>query len=92
MAGPTENKSLTDVVRTETPAHEPAHTAANSAAERRGGVPPHGSPAAGVQPQSIRLIDEVVAGNRLLAVTLQTDPDLEQPRPDQLLRAAVLPA
>src|SRR6267142_5208644 len=34
--------------------------------------------------QSIRLIDDVVAGNRLLAVTLQTDPDLEHPRSDQL--------
>ena len=34
--------------------------------------------------QSIRLIDDVVAGTRLLAVTLQTDPDVEHPRPDQL--------
>jgi ATP-dependent Lon protease len=34
--------------------------------------------------ESIRLIDDVVAGNRLLAVTLQTDPDAEHPRPDQL--------
>jgi ATP-dependent Lon protease len=34
--------------------------------------------------QSIRLIDDVVAGNRLLGVTWQTDPDVDQPRPDQL--------
>ena len=34
--------------------------------------------------QSIRLIDDVVAGNRLLAVTLQKDPEAEHPRPDQL--------
>ncbi len=35
-------------------------------------------------PQSIRLIDDVVAGNRLLAVTLQKDPEAERPQPDQL--------
>jgi len=34
--------------------------------------------------QSIRLIDDVVAGNRLVAVTLQKDPEAEYPRPDQL--------
>ena len=34
--------------------------------------------------QSIRLIDDVVAGNRLLAVTLQKDPEAEHPGPDQL--------
>jgi len=34
--------------------------------------------------RSIRLIDEVVAGDRLLGLVLQTDPDLDQPRPDQL--------
>ncbi|HUI07574.1 MAG TPA: endopeptidase La [Verrucomicrobiae bacterium] len=34
--------------------------------------------------QSIRLIDDVVAGNRLLAVTLQKDPEAEYPHPEQL--------
>ncbi|HVM62183.1 MAG TPA: endopeptidase La [Verrucomicrobiae bacterium] len=34
--------------------------------------------------QSIRLIDDVVAGHRLLGVTWQTDPDADEPRPDQL--------
>jgi ATP-dependent Lon protease len=34
--------------------------------------------------QSIRLIDDVVAGNRLVAVTLQKDPETEHPHPDQL--------
>ena len=35
-------------------------------------------------PQSIRLIDDVVAGDRLVAVTLQKNPDDEQPRREQL--------
>ena len=35
-------------------------------------------------PQSIRLIDDVVAGDRLLGVTLQKNPDDEQPRGEQL--------
>jgi ATP-dependent Lon protease len=34
--------------------------------------------------QSIRLIDDVVAGHRLLGVTWQTDPDVDEPRGDQL--------
>ncbi len=35
-------------------------------------------------PQSIRLIDDVVAGDRLVGVTLQTSPDEEHPRREQL--------
>lgn len=35
-------------------------------------------------PQSTRLIDDVVAGNRLVGVTMQKDPEQEHPRPDQL--------
>ena len=34
--------------------------------------------------QSIKLIDDVVAGNRYVGVTMQKDPELEHPRPDQL--------
>ena len=33
---------------------------------------------------STKLIDDVVAGNRLLVVTLQKDPEVEHPRADQL--------
>ena len=33
---------------------------------------------------STKLIDDAVAGNRLLVVTLQKDPDVEHPRADQL--------
>lgn len=35
-------------------------------------------------PHSIRLIDDVVAGDRLIGVTLQKNPDEEHPRGDQL--------
>ena len=35
-------------------------------------------------PQSIQLIDDVVAGDRLVAVTLQKEPDENHPRPEQL--------
>src|ERR1022692_1074443 len=84
MADPTENKLL-DVVKTETPAQElPTRLPILPLSDVV--VFPHMvAPLLVSNPQSIRLIDEVVAGNRLLAVTLQTDPDLEQPRPDQLL-------
>jgi len=84
MADPTENKSLTDVVKTETPTHDlPTHLPILPLSDVV--VFPHMvAPLLVSNAQSIRLIDEVVAGNRLLAVTLQTDPDLEQPRPDQL--------
>src|SRR5882724_8723619 len=85
MAEATENKLLQDVVRTETPAHDlPTRLPILPLSDVV--VFPHMvAPLLVSSPQSIRLIDEVVAGNRLLAMTLQTDPDLEQPRPDQLL-------
>ncbi|HXI82698.1 MAG TPA: endopeptidase La [Verrucomicrobiae bacterium] len=85
MADPTQNKILTDVVKTETPAHDlPTRLPILPLSDVV--VFPHMvAPLLVSNPQSIHLIDEVVAGNRLLAVTLQTDPDLEQPRPDQLL-------
>jgi len=35
-------------------------------------------------PESIRLIDDVVAGDRLVGVTLQNNPDDELPRHEQL--------
>src|ERR1039457_4203620 len=83
MPDPTENKLL-DVVKTETPAQElPTRLPILPLSDVV--VFPHMvAPLLVSNPQSIRLIDEVVAGNRLLAVTLQTDPDSEQPRPDQL--------
>jgi len=85
MAEATENKLLQDVIKTETSAHElPTHLPVLPLSDVV--VFPHMvAPLLVSNPQSIQLIDEVVAGNRLLAVTLQTDPDLEQPKPDQLL-------
>src|SRR2546422_3529103 len=35
-------------------------------------------------PQSIRLIDDVVAGDRFLCVVLQRRPDVENPAPEDL--------
>ena len=85
MAEPTENKLLPDVIKTGTPAQDlPTHLPILPLSDVV--VFPHMvAPLLVSSAQSIRLIDEVVAGNRLLAVTLQTDPDLEHPRPDQLL-------
>ena len=85
MAEATENKLLQDVIKTETAAHElPTHLPVLPLSDVV--VFPHMvAPLLVSNAQSIQLIDEVVAGSRLLAVTLQTDPDLEQPRPDQLL-------
>ena len=84
MAEPTENKGLPDVVRTETPAHDlPTQLPILPLSDVV--VFPHMvAPLLVSNAQSIRLIDDVVAGNRLLVVTLQTDPDVEHPRPDQL--------
>jgi ATP-dependent Lon protease len=84
MADPTENKLITDVVKTETPAQElPTRLPILPLSDVV--VFPHMvAPLLVSNRQSIQLIDDVVAGNRLLVVTLQTDPDLEQPRPDQL--------
>src|ERR1019366_1920243 len=41
-------------------------------------------------PQSIKLIDEVVAGDRLVAVTLQKNPDDDHPKLDQLFHVGVV--
>ena len=84
MADPTENKLVTDVAKVETPAHDlPTRLPILPLSDVV--VFPHMvAPLLVSNRQSIQLIDDVVAGNRLLAVTMQTDPDLEQPRPDQL--------
>ncbi|MCG3148113.1 MAG: Lon protease 2 [Verrucomicrobiae bacterium] len=41
-------------------------------------------------PNSIRLIDDVVAGDRLIGVTLQRNPDDEHPRADQLQKVGCI--
>jgi ATP-dependent Lon protease len=86
MAEPTENKTLTDAVKNAPPAQElPTHLPVLSLSDVV--VFPHMvAPLLVSDAQSIRLIDDVVAGNRLLAVTLQKDPDTEHPGPDQLHR------
>jgi ATP-dependent Lon protease len=41
-------------------------------------------------PQAIKLIDDVVAGNRLIGAVLQTDPDQEHPRFEHLHRVGCI--
>jgi len=84
MAEPTENKESQDIVKGETPVRDlPTRLPILPLSDVV--VFPHMvAPLLVSNPQSIRLIDDVVAGTRLLAVTLQKDPDSEQPRPDQL--------
>jgi ATP-dependent Lon protease len=84
MAEPTENKELQGVIKLETPPQEfPTQLPILPLSDVV--VFPHMvAPLLVSNAESIRLIDDVVAGNRLLAVTLQTDPDAEHPRPDQL--------
>ena len=84
MAEPTENKLRTDVIKTETsPQDLPTRLPILPLSDVV--VFPHMvAPLLVTNRQSIRLIDDVVAGNRLLVVALQTDPDLEQPGPEQL--------
>jgi ATP-dependent Lon protease len=36
------------------------------------------------QPRSVRLVDDVVAGDRLVALVASHDPDNEEPRPDEI--------
>jgi ATP-dependent Lon protease len=86
MAEPTENKTLTEAVPSAPPVQElPTHLPVLSLSDVV--VFPHMvAPLLVSDAQSIRLIDDVVAGNRLLAVTLQKDPDTEHPGPDQLHR------
>ena len=84
MAEPTENTLLQDVGKPVTPPQDlPTQLPVLPLSDVV--VFPHMvAPLLVSNAQSIRLIDDVVAGNRLLVVTLQTDPDAEQPRADQL--------
>jgi ATP-dependent Lon protease len=84
MSEPTENKLSEDVIKAGTPAQDfPTQLPILPLSDVV--VFPHMvAPLLVSNAQSIRLIDDVVAGNRLLAVTLQTDPDAEHPRSDQL--------
>ena len=84
MAEATENQQTQDVVKPATPLPElPTQLPILPMSDVV--VFPHMvAPLLVSNAQSIRLIDDVVAGHRLLAVTLQTDPDVDQPRPDQL--------
>jgi ATP-dependent Lon protease len=81
-----ENKTLQelDAAKSKTPAHDlPTHLPVLSLSDVV--VFPHMvAPLLVSDAQSIRLIDDVVAGDRLLAVTLQKDPEAEHPGPDQL--------
>ncbi len=54
-------------------------------------VYPHtGTPLTVGQPRSIRLVDEVAAGNRLLGLVAAKDPELETPGPEDLYRVGTL--
>lgn len=79
-----ENRPQEDVAKTAMPPHDlPTHLPILPLSDVV--VFPHMvAPLLVSNAQSIRLIDDVVAGNRLVAVALQTDPDVENPRPDQL--------
>ena len=84
MAEATENQPTQDVIRTVTPVPElPPQLPILPMSEVV--VFPHMvAPLLVSNAQSIHLIDDVVASHRLLGVTWQTDPDVDQPRPDQL--------
>ncbi len=58
----------------------------------RGAVvyPQTGTPLTVGQPRSIRLVDDVVSGNRLLGLVAAKDPELETPGPDDLYRVGTL--
>jgi len=58
----------------------------------RGAVvyPQTGTPLTVGQPRSIRLVDDVVAGNRILGLVAAKDPELETPGPDDLYRVGTL--
>ena len=47
------------------------------------------TPLAVGQERSIRLINDVLAGNRMLAMVGSRDPEVESPGPDQLYRVGV---
>ncbi len=44
------------------------------------------------QPRSVRLVDDVVAGDRLVGLVASHDPELEEPGPDQIHRVGTLAA
>jgi ATP-dependent Lon protease len=84
MAEPTKNKESQELIKTDAPVLDfPTQLPILPLSDVV--VFPHMvAPLLVSNAESTRLIDDVVAGNRLLAVTLQTDPDAEHPRPDQL--------
>ena len=54
-------------------------------------VYPHtGVPLTIGQPRSIKLVDDVVAGNRLVGLVASKDPDLETPGPDDLYKVGTV--
>ncbi len=42
------------------------------------------------QPRSIKLVDDVLAGNRMLVMVASKDPEADDPNPDQLYRVGVV--
>ena len=42
------------------------------------------------QERSIKLVDDVLGGNRMLVMVASKDPDAEEPAPDQLYRVGVI--
>ncbi len=58
----------------------------------RGAVvyPQTGTPLTVGQPRSIQLVDDVMAGNRILGLVAAKDPELETPGPDDLYRVGTL--
>src|SRR6266704_2130595 len=42
------------------------------------------------QPRSVRLVDEVVTGDRLIALVAARDPELEMPGPDEIYNIGTL--
>jgi len=52
--------------------------------------PQTGVPLTVGQPRSIRLVDDVVVGNRMIGMVAAKDPELETPRPEDLYNVGVL--
>jgi ATP-dependent Lon protease len=53
-------------------------------------LPLTGAPLAVGQPRSVRLVDDVMRGNRLLALVAQRDPKVESPTPEDLYQVGTL--
>jgi ATP-dependent Lon protease len=47
------------------------------------------TPLAVAQPRSIKLVDDVLGGNRMLVMAASKDPELDEPGPDQIHRVGV---